>query len=85
MTVLMFVRLNTFRRNDTRWADVSRNAFSTRKCSRLMFGSRRVPMGSTRSCRTGIVRPPRNDTVRAYGVPLRCSKFADTCTSPGKI
>ena len=77
-TVLMFVALKTFSRRATRCARVMRNDFSTRKCSRSIFGVRRVPIGSTRTVRVGIVRPPRKDTVRAYGVPLRCSKFADT-------
>ena len=44
-----------------------------------------MPIGSTRSVIDGICWPPVKDTVRAYGLPLRCSKFAETSTSAGKV
>ena len=62
-----------------------RNVFSARMWRRLIVGSLRVPIGSTRRTCEVICWPPVNDTVRAYGVPLRDSKLADTWMSYGNM
>ena len=54
-------------------------------CRRLIVGSSRVPIGSTRRTCEVICWPPVKDTVRAYGVPLGDSKFAETWMSHGKM
>ena len=67
-----------------RCVGVSRNDFSARRLTRFRFGSRRAPIGSTGTVSDGICWPPPTETVRAYGVPLRCSKLADIWTSNGR-
>ena len=50
-----------------------RNTFAAEMSSRLVLGSRRLPIGSTFSTIDGICAPPVKSTCRAPGSPLRFS------------